>query len=747
VLVTSLGEINSSGNVSILGSSFTNLGGTGSYGFALGQAIHVQSDGLSNQILAAGSINLQGTVIAPTADIKLLGNTETTAGGLFVLSQNGIELAGQHSTVGGSIELTGDLTLSGNTDLDADDQNVVIFSTVNGAFQLNISAGSGDVIFWEEGGGLAPLTGLTVSDSGSVYFDNGFHASTISVASAGLISAFGTLTAFSGSFSSSTGDIDLDVGAHAIDSLSFSAPGQTVGYVGQNTFSVTLAEADTLNLTSNTGDITDSGNWDVDTLMLTAANGTAFLGLDDDASSPMMATYATQGLDITTAFAYTFDALNYGGNLTLNAGGTVTQTGLVDVVGDFVINAPGQTVDLGTFTNSFGSFRADASAVTVQTSNPLVLSGGTYDTLDIVANGALTQTAAITVNTALSINSQGSILLTNAGNKITSLGTVSALLDIDIFEDPGFDINGPVTAGGDITIGTNGGDLTLNSSILSLGGGFITVYTDLGSNVINNVGASVFGGSQYAVYSSTDSFLGGLTFDQTISAPTYPQPAAGPGQNSLVLFAANNPPEPPSLDNLDNTPPINDPAQGGDVIVGDEADGGGLEGGGFIQTAYGDQESADFIDNGDGVIGLDSFGNSQQITDIKIITLLKGALDDQAQQDLLSAIGISLDEFNAAAEGNLVTPGEVFDLSDLSSGSLATAPLALQQALSDQAKAELEAILGEIFEQQGNLDGVIISIGQAFDMASGKRLPQVPPILVISLSSIARLELERALAP
>lgn len=129
--------------------------------------------------------------------------------------------------------------------------------------------------------------------------------------------------------------------------------------------------------------------------------------------------------------------------------------------------------------------------------------------------GAITQTAPLTNVTALSLVSGGALTLTNAGNTIDSLSSVSSGGAVQITDSAGgLSIGGLVqTSAGNITLRTTG-DLTLAlSSAVTATTGDIALSAEGTGNFINNSGASaltVGGSNRWLVYSKTPDLVGSV---------------------------------------------------------------------------------------------------------------------------------------------------------------------------------------------------------------------------------------------
>jgi len=726
-----------------------NVSGTGAGNITI--ANDILYTGGANRILkfsAEGSVTLNSGVSISSSnaqlEIRLSANTDLAAGGDIVLgsgsliNSNGaaIFFSASGFTIGSTASITGAAInfIAANTG----PVNLLLGSTSGGLALSQAELDTVNGLIW-----IQNPTGGNVVIAGNVVINPLNSSKLFVVASDGNFDDLVTN-------SLSVNDLDVNLGTsgqmlmgganHDVNSLKAIGTSQ-IDFKDTDDISLnTMSSSGNIRLTSN-GGIDASG-----AIIIASAIALEGLGNFDFSGSNSVVTWAadvsgnltignTSGIDLTIGTVAGVNGLrSTGQNISVkNSSASVFINQKIDSKLDTTITAGADLIFSGG-----GTLRA-MDAILTSFGDLVVGPSFVEGTLSLTQNAAaadsITQSGAINVTT-LTASTLGSIQLANVGNKIEFLSNVTASSgSINISEDPGVTVSGPIFAAGNITIGSNEGDLKLVTTIVS-GAGTITLYTNFGNNV--DIMAGSLSGLNYVVYSTTQDFLGNLMFDTTINSALFPAPGILAGENTLVLITASA--DAPNLDNVDTQPRINDPGQ--DDVITDEDGEGNLQGAGIILTAYGVEEG-DFIDNEDGFVGLDNFGNTTQIRDPLIIAKLREALGDKAWNDLLSALGLTEEEYGSDG-GVPITVGETFDMSNLSSGTLDNAPQALKDALSDKAKAELEAILAGILEDTGTLDGVTVTIGQVVDM-QGNPIPNMPSVLVVALGPAAKRELENAL--
>lgn len=671
-----------------------------------------------------GDIRLSGTF---ELDDGMLGTgTALIGGGTFGDGRATIE------TETGNIDIQISAALNGDWELRSTNGGDITLSGVSGGWALS-SKTDGAITLNGAIGGTA-LSSLEL-DGGTTDVNSDFvNAGEIDLTASGLL------------FINDFVDFDSTSGPSNIYGIRMEAASFT--FVGSNTFTTNSDQG--VGIRSTSGDVNASGvalrtgalafegpgNFD----FTNASNELGIIATGSNGVGGDINLYDLNGITIgelpspdeMAPSGTMIQDLRAGGLITIGSGGNVLVNSAIQSLGNTNITAAGK-IDF----SGGGSLKAQDAAL-VSFGDLVVGSSQIVGTLSLTQNAtaanSITQSGAINVTT-LTAFTLGSIELANAGNKIGFLSNVTASSgSINVFEDPGMTVNGTIYAGGNVTIGSYEGDLLIETTIVSFG--TITLYTNFGNNV--NTLAGSLSGLNYVIYSTTQDFLSNLMFDTTINSALFPAPGILAGENTLVLISAST--GAPNLDNKNTKPNTNDLSQ--NDLFSDKDGEGNLQGAGIILTAYGVEEG-DFIDNEDGFVGLDNFGNTTQIRDPLIIAKLREALGDKAWKDLLLALGLTEEEYGSDG-GVPITVGETFDMSNLSLGTLDNAPQALKDALSDKAKAELEAILAGILENTGTLDGVTVTIGQVVDM-QGNPIPNMPSVLVVALGPAAKRGLEDAL--
>ena len=170
------------------------------------------------------------------------------------------------------------------------------------------------------------------------------------------------------------------------------------------------------------------------------------------------------------------------GDMTMTAGGAVFQIGAI-TAGTAQINAAGQRVTLDNAENDFDTFGVVASSVDMRDLDDITLSRSSVGNLTVRAEGAVTQTGAITASTA-QINAAGQrVTLDNANNDFDIFGASASSLtlrDKDSIE------LGNIRAGA-FELTTQGNvRQQANTSIVSTG----TTFMNVADNVINLSGSA-----------------------------------------------------------------------------------------------------------------------------------------------------------------------------------------------------------------------------------------------------------------
>ncbi|MDA9119893.1 filamentous hemagglutinin N-terminal domain-containing protein, partial [Opitutales bacterium] len=375
------------------------------------------------------TVGVNGNIDIDTTTASFDNTVTTTADGSFTLTNSGtatfgasadlalanfflqdglgaVNSAGDITTTGDSISITGPLTLTGDVALDttstsAAGANITLGSTTSGAASLTANAGTAGTATFVGAVGSTPLTGLTV-DAFVTNFDN-------TVAVAGNIdidtntgSFDNTVTTTSGGTVTITNASDLTIAAAAnltLDGLfnqdgsgdvalssDITTSGDNVSFAG----AITLGDAVAIDTTSGGsgtgGDVTLSSTLDGgSTFTVDAGSGgdlvvTGAVGV----SAPLTSITVSESTDVTFS-----NALNLSGALDTTGTGTTTLTGAASA-GSFDVTATTGIVASSTLTATGGGNISLAS-------DELDFNGGTNS---IIGTGTLTlkqATAAATI--------------------------------------------------------------------------------------------------------------------------------------------------------------------------------------------------------------------------------------------------------------------------------------------------------------------------------------------------------------
>jgi hypothetical protein len=197
-------------------------------------------------------------------------------------------------------------------------------------------------------------------------------------------------------------------------------------------------------------------------------------------------------VSVTDTNAIVLGASTVGGSLTVSAGGAISQTGALTVAGTSSFSAGANTITLtngsNDFTGAVSLSNSNNNDVSVTDVNALVLGASTLGrNLTVVANGAITQTGALTVGGTSSFtaganaitlanasnNFSGAVSFSNSGSNAVSVTDVNAI------------VLGASTIGGNLTVIATG-DIT-QTGALAVGG---TSSFSAGANAITLTNAS-----------------------------------------------------------------------------------------------------------------------------------------------------------------------------------------------------------------------------------------------------------------
>ncbi|TCO78084.1 filamentous hemagglutinin family protein, partial [Plasticicumulans lactativorans] len=278
--------------------------------------------------------------------------------------------------------------------------------------------------------------------------------------------------------------------------------GATLDFNGKGTSALTLSAAGSISLNGTIQDSVPGG--DALNLILSAGAGVSVggtLALGSGSFSSSGTTFASPGSIVTTGLV----TLNHtgtvslgalaAGSLSVTAGGAVTQSNILNILGTSSFSAAGQTVTLGNGNDFGGAVSVTASSATLNDVNALSLGASTIGAggLVVTSGGNITQGGALSVTGTASFNANGgaSSITLAAGNdfggaiSLTASGATLNDLNALQFGASGIGAGGlVVTSGGDIiqsgqfvvsgtaSFSANAGasDVTLTTSTNDFGG-------------------------------------------------------------------------------------------------------------------------------------------------------------------------------------------------------------------------------------------------------------------------------------
>ena len=447
--------------------------------------------------ITSGNVSLNaGGALTQTGTLSIAGNTLITAVGNDVTLTN----AGNHFT--GAVSVSGrDVSLQDSAALVLNTSNITGAATVRadgGLSQVGAVLVSGSTSITATGqavslpnagnnfGGALSLAAkdVIVTDSNALSLGASFISGDATVTAGGALTQTGALSV--------TGN------------TSITATGQTVtltqagndfsGTIGVNAKDLSLTDANALALSASTlsgnatlsagGAVTQTGALVVSGTTTVSASGqsVALSSSANDFGGAVSVTAAS--LSLRDASALVLGTATVGGNLSLIAGGALSQTGVLSVAGTTAITATGQNVSLTNVSNDFvGAVSSTANTLALADSNALVLGASTVgNTLSVTTGGALTQSGALSVAGTSVINSVGQdVTLNNAANDFTGAVSIAArnasLTDTNALSLGASTITGAavalaggaltqtgaLTISGAATVSASGGDLALDN--------------------------------------------------------------------------------------------------------------------------------------------------------------------------------------------------------------------------------------------------------------------------------------------
>ena len=299
------------------------------------------------------------------------------------------------------------------------------------------------------GAGLGGLTGFDLSGSLELAL-NGALTQSERVTNSGLI----TLDVGSGN------DITLSHASNDFASVGVGAAADvTLFDVNAIDFGASTISG-ALNATAS-GQITDSGAIVVSGATTLSAGLANNITLDNAANNfAGIGVTAAADVELVDTNAIDLSALTVGGDLTVAAGGAITDSGTLNVTGNALLSATvGSDITLNDAANQFGSVRVNTVRDAFIVGLGAVDLGNTNVTrnLTVSAGGAITDSGTVTVgsNTSLNAGAGNNVTLNTAGNDFATVQIGSAN-DVTLVDTDDVDLGASTVSGG-LTVTADGG--------------------------------------------------------------------------------------------------------------------------------------------------------------------------------------------------------------------------------------------------------------------------------------------------
>lgn len=472
---------------------------------AIGNNLTVHSDGAIHfgaALTATGNVSLESTgVVSQSAPLTIGGDLtivttvnagdvtlnnsgasatsigNTAVGGDYVLTATGATVS---QSSGSSLQVRGDVTVTGASIVLGGAGNLIGGSTTLPATNTTELRAAGVITLGDrtESGNLTVISERT---------NRSFSSALVNGDAILLNDAANNI---GGRISVTASAPTIGTGADVQTGINQSA-GTSISVAGVASFTAEASGAGSLGI-----DLSNSGN-SFGTLQL--SGNTVTVKNDRVGLTTIEGALATSSLTLTTAGAISQTGPIKTPMLTIDAAGAVTLNHVANDVTSLSVDSNGNTISY-VDANGFDIGALDA--------------GGADVSLTAGGAGNLTQSAALVDVGALSANAGGAVTLTNAGNRIGSLGASTAGTGLQVLDSAGgLSVSGIVrTATGDMLVRTVG-DLTLNSGArLQADAGDVVASTESAGNFINNAsaGALVVGtGKRWLIYSSAPDLAAG----------------------------------------------------------------------------------------------------------------------------------------------------------------------------------------------------------------------------------------------
>ena len=390
-----------------------------------------------------GNINItstNGTI--NTSNRQIDASSTGAVGGEIKFTANGIILGNSVLTTGNKITLTGPVTLSpGSTDITANKGDITFSNSVDGTSDLTLTAGTGNISFGSNLGGLTPLNSLKIISAANAIIPGNITTGNGDININGAVTLTGT------------GSKLVNAGTGAIAFNNSLAAGSN---------NLTL-NADTIKLPSATNSVTGTGN-----LVLQPQTPTQNIILGDGS----------------------------GGGINLNAlnGFNSITVGLSNGSGAITINSPVTIKDPLFIQSPIGAGSINATGAITGIDNAAI---SLLANQNIATSNISTQGGDISLNSTTGAIATGNLNSNNDSNGNGGNITLNAIGDIKTTN-----VSSRTNAGnsGNIFLNSSTGKVTtenINSDNVSGNGGAVTVQASvsINSKIINTSSSNGNGGS------------------------------------------------------------------------------------------------------------------------------------------------------------------------------------------------------------------------------------------------------------
>ncbi|MFA6539616.1 MAG: filamentous hemagglutinin N-terminal domain-containing protein, partial [Negativicutes bacterium] len=452
------GQISQTGTITAGGITVGNSGS--GYGITLNNA-NIINGTINSNFSGAGNHTFSLKNNSTTAgEVAVRATTGALTSVTLTYSNAGVnlsEISGSNTATtinvraGGSVSQTAAIT-AGTATINAGSNLITLTNTGNNISTMGLTGGTASIV---DSNGIAlaasSLTTLGLTVNGAVTQSGSITADTATL-NAGSSSIVLNDASYSNNFTTLglTGATALvkDINGVTLAGSSLTQLDVTANGDVRQSGALTVSGTTTINNNGSGSSIDLSSYANVLTGAVTynfAAGGVHDVGLRDSVTNVGLnvgtwasgSTLDTLSLDLNKAIEFgtgSFGSLPLSAvAMTITATGNITQTAPI-TAGTATFNADGSNINLTGPANSFGAMSFTGDTVGVAVTGPVALTGGIQTSLNITANGAVTQTEALTAGT-VTINAGSSAITldrtTNDFDTVSLTGGTATIYDKD----------------------------------------------------------------------------------------------------------------------------------------------------------------------------------------------------------------------------------------------------------------------------------------------------------------------------